>query len=108
MGLFHIFNKKKQEQDKNSGKKKRVLTAEEITEQILLQKANLQKNGFKRYTINSCKDACEVCKSFGGKNFLLSRMVVGKNAPPFHDGCKCSISAYEDRNAYEKWLASLK
>lgn len=80
---------------------------EDITNQILEQKESLLRNGFKRYEIIPCRDACELCKSFENKNFLLSKMVIGKNAPPFHDGCKCSICAYADADKYDKWLNSL-
>lgn len=109
MGLFDLFKpKQKGQAPKATSRKKRVLTVEEITPQILAQKESLKQNGFKRYKIISCNDACEVCKAFEGKDFALSKMEIGKNAPPFHDGCKCSIVAYEDNKDYEKWLASLE
>jgi SPP1 gp7 family putative phage head morphogenesis protein len=76
-------------------------------EQTLMQKENLKRNGFKEYTIIPCNDACKVCKAFSRKHFLVSKMEIGKNAPPFHDGCRCSIAAYEDSAEYEAWLNHL-
>lgn len=76
-------------------------------ELILMQKESMKRNGFKHYIIVPCKDACEVCKDFSRKYYPVSKMEIGKNAPPFHEGCRCSVSAYEDPVAYEKRIKSL-
>lgn len=36
--------------------------------------------------------SCETCKKLNGKKFLLSKIKIGVNAPPIHDGCRCCIA----------------
>ena len=40
---------------------------------------------------DSCGNHSVDCHAMDGKKFLYSEMVPGKNAPPFHPNCKCSI-----------------
>lgn len=75
--------------------------------QILKQRDMFKKNGFKEYTFHANHDCCDICAKLNGKHFPISRLKIGTNAPPMHDGCKCSISAYEDDEEYKKWLNSL-
>ena len=35
-------------------------------------------------------------------------MMPGENAPPMHPHCRCSTSAYMDREAFDKWLTEQK
>ena len=39
----------------------------------------------------TCKGGTHSCASLDGKKFLFAEMVVGKNAPPMHPNCRCSI-----------------
>lgn len=78
-----------------------------ISKQILAQRASMRKNGFKEYEFIANKKCCEKCAALNGKHFLLSDLKIGVNAPPMHEGCSCSIAAYEDSADYEAWLNSL-
>ena len=80
---------------------------EGISKQILLQRDNIVKNGFNEYTYHALSDACDKCKKLNGKHFKISMLEIGVNAPPMHEGCRCSISAYENYEEYERWLNDL-
>lgn len=85
---------------------RKPLSIEDISKQILAQRDSLRRNGFKKYTIIANSGCCEICAELNGKHFLLSQFKIGVNAPPMHEGCKCSIAAYEDEEEYQKWLNS--
>lgn len=78
-----------------------------ISKQILLQRDKIKNNGFKEYTFIANRDCCEICAQLNDKHFPISSLKIGKNAPPMHEGCRCSIAAYSDRKEYEEWLNSL-
>lgn len=74
-----------------SSKKPKVPRAEftrQITERTL---ANFRDAGITAYQIRTCGDGrvCEVCKKQNGKNYKTADAVIGKNAPPFCDECRC-------------------
>lgn len=79
---------------------------EGIKKRILEDKKHYRQMGFKEYTFHANRDCCEACKAFDGQHFKLSELKCGVNAPPMHEGCRCSISAYEDEEEYNKWLDS--
>ena len=70
-------------------------STEGISKQILAQRNNISKNGFKEYVFIANRNCCEVCGKLDGKHFLISELKIGENAPPMHEGCSCSIAAYE-------------
>lgn len=74
--------------------------------QILAQRDSFKRNGFKEYTFIANRECCSVCGELNGKHFPVSQLKIGVNAPPMHEGCRCSIAAYSDRSEYEKWLNS--
>lgn len=88
-------------------KPKRDLSANGISKQILKQRDSLLRNGFKEYEFIANRDCCPTCAALNGKHFPIAKLKISVNAPPMHDGCKCSIAAYEDEEEYEKWLNSL-
>jgi hypothetical protein len=51
---------------------------------------------------------CEHCSDLNGKRFKVSEMEIGKNAPPLHPNCRCSIAPYEDSAEYDEWLENLE
>jgi hypothetical protein len=51
---------------------------------------------------------CERCAGLDGKRFKVSEMEIGKNAPPLHPNCRCSIAPYEDSAEYDEWLENLE
>lgn len=75
--------------------------------QILALRDSLKKNGFKEYEFIANSDCCSVCGELNGKHFPVSKLKIGVNAPPMHEGCSCSIAAYSDREEYDQWLNSL-
>lgn len=77
---------------------------EGISKQIIEQRDSLIKNGFKRYVYIANSSCCKKCAELDNKNFPLSKLETGVNAPPMHDGCSCTIAAYEDIEEYEAWL----
>lgn len=79
---------------------------EGISKQILAQRNSFIKNGFKEYEFIANRDCCEKCAELNGKHFAIKDLKIGVNAPPMHEGCKCSIAAYEDAEEYKKWLNS--
>ena len=78
---------------------------EGISKQILAQLDSLRRNGFKEYEYIANKNCCKICAELNGKHFKTSALKIGVNAPPMHEGCTCSISAYEDEEAYNEWLS---
>ena len=80
---------------------------EDISSQVLAIRNNMIASGFKEYEFIANSGCCEVCAWLNGKHFPISEFRIGVNAPPIHEGCSCSIAAYEDRQAYEDWLNSL-
>lgn len=87
--------------------KKRDLSIDGISEQILAQRDSMVRNGFENYEFIANHDCCPICRKLNGKHFPVSKLKIGVNAPPMHEGCKCSIAAWEDGEEYEAWLNSL-
>lgn len=106
MGLFD-FLKKQQEKPKASPKKP-DLSIEGISRQILAQRDSMIKNGFTKYEFIANSGCCDVCAKLNGKHFAISKMKIGVNAPPMHEGCRCSIAAYQSNAEYEAWLRHLE
>lgn len=79
-----------------------------ISEQILAQRDSFVRNGFRSYTFHANRDCCEICATLNGKHFPISKFKIGVTAPPMHDKCRCSISAYEETIDYEAWLDHLE
>lgn len=88
-------------------KPKRDLSANGISKQILAQRDSMRKNGFKEYEFIANRGCCPSCAALNRKHFPIAKLKIGVNAPPMHEGCRCSIAAYEDDEAYKKWLNSL-
>lgn len=51
--------------------------------------------GVKKYEISTCGDqrVCSNCAKHNGKKHMVSKAVIGKNAPPFCEHCRCIIMA---------------
>ncbi len=51
--------------------------------------------GVKKYQIQSCGDSkvCAECRKHDGRKHLVSKAVIGKNAPPFCEKYRCIITA---------------
>jgi SPP1 gp7 family putative phage head morphogenesis protein len=86
---------------------KPTITIKSISKQVLAQRNNIARNGFKEFEFIASRHCCEICGKLNGQHFPVSEFEIGVNAPPMHEGCSCSIAAYSDRSEYEKWLNSL-
>lgn len=84
---------------------KPATSIEGISKQILAQRDSIKSNGFKEYEFIANSDCCEICAALNGKHFRISALKIGVNAPPMHEGCSCSICAYEDEEEYNEWLS---
>lgn len=87
------------------GKSSRTVIS--AADQTMIQRESFIRNGFKEYTFIANRDCCSVCGELNGKHFPVKKLQIGVNAPPMHEGCRCSISAHSDRKEYEEWLNSL-
>lgn len=93
---------KEKAQQKKQAKPERA--DDEGCRQIYKQRDNIRKNGFEEYEFIANTGCCEICAALNGKHFPLSEFEIGITAPPMHEGCRCSIAAYEDMGEYEAWL----
>lgn len=64
--------------------------------QTVAAKQRYQDYGIQKYRIlgnddDSCGNHGVDCHQMDGKEFYFAEMVEGKNAPPFHPNCRCSI-----------------
>lgn len=85
----------------------RLMRTEMARVQIGAQKQSYERNGYEEYEfIALTGHACEACQALDGKHFKVIKMQPGLNAPPMHPNCRCSTSAYMDREAFDKWLDS--
>lgn len=73
---------------------KKTAKGADFTRQATEQKlADFRASGVERYVIRTCGDGrvCDVCKKQSGKKYKTADAVIGKNAPPFCDECRCII-----------------
>lgn len=82
----------------------RLMRTELARVQTEAQKQSFERNGFKEYEFIVNGGCCPICAALNGKHFKVKDMMPGKNAPPMHPNCRCSIAAYEDSEEYEAWL----
>lgn len=73
-------------------------------DQIRAQRDSMIRNGFSEYEFIANRGCCSVCAELNGEHFPVSKLQIGVNAPPMHEGCHCSIAAWSDRKEYEEWL----
>lgn len=77
---------------------------EGLSKQTLEQRDSFIRNGFEQYEFIANTGCCEKCAQLDGKHFPVKELKIGENAPPMHEGCRCSIAAYSDRREYDEWL----
>jgi SPP1 gp7 family putative phage head morphogenesis protein len=68
------------------------LSRHEISQEL----KEMRDDGILEYEIIGTldKDTCPVCGEMDGKHFFVSVAKLGKNCPPFHNGCRCTTGAY--------------
>lgn len=81
---------------------------EGISKLILAQLNNIKTNGCKEYEFIANRDCCSVCGELNKKHFPVKQFKIGVNAPPMHEGCRCSIAGYEDEEEFKRWFAALE
>lgn len=82
----------------------RLMRTELARVQTEAQKQSFERNGYDKYEFVAIGNACSICKAINGQVFDVKKMMPGENAPPMHPNCRCSVSAYMDREEFEKWL----
>lgn len=82
----------------------RLMRTELARVQTEAQRQSFLANGFEAYTFHVNRGCCSACADLDGKHIKIKDMMPGKNAPPMHPNCRCSVSAYEDDAEYEAWL----
>lgn len=83
----------------------RLMRTELARVQTEAQRQSLERNGYGQYEFIALGNACSICKAIDGQSFDVKKMNPGENAPPMHPNCRCSVAAYMDREAFDKWLA---
>lgn len=95
---------------KEFGNKKYAAERIAITESSRVQTQVAEQSyadyGIEQYEYIAEIDACDVCGELDGQIFNLRDMEQGVNAPPIHPSCRCAISSYVDRNAFEADLTA--
>lgn len=82
----------------------RLMITELARVQTEAQKQSVEANGYDEFQFHALGSACDQCKELNGKHFPVTKLVIAKNAPPMHPRCRCSISAYMDRQEFDEWL----
>lgn len=82
----------------------RLMITELARVQTEAQKLSFERNDYEEYQFHALGTACGVCRALDQKHFPVKDMMPGENAPPMHPHCRCSTSAYMDREAFDKWL----
>ena len=72
-----------------------------------MQRQSFIRNGYAQYQIIGTDDGCEVCRSMRNKVFNMKDFKIGITAPPFCENCRCSVSAYMDKDKYKRWIDAL-
>lgn len=73
---------------------KKTTTGADFTRQATERTlADFKECGIEKYVIRTCGDGrvCDICKKQSGKKYKTADAVIGKNAPPFCDECRCVI-----------------
>ena len=107
MRIFDLIFKAYRTKDKKKSDIPKAKCTIDAKSQILALCESFKRNGFKEYEFIANKNCCKECAALNGKHFPVSKLKIGVNAPPLHDGCRCSIAAYDDDDEYEAWLDHL-
>ena len=86
----------------------RLMRTELARVQTEAQRESMIHNGFAQYTFLTNTGCCPICAAISGEHFKVKDMLPGKNAPPMHPLCRCSVAAYEDSDDYHEWLDFLE
>ena len=86
----------------------RLMRTELARVQTQAAEETFRVNEYDQYIFLPHNDACSVCLGIKEEVYNVADMEIGVNAPPMHPNCRCSIAAYMDREAFDKWLDEFK
>ena len=71
----------------------------DAADKIIRELKSLKDAGAERYANLATRDAacCPVCAAMDRRDFPVEEAVTGINCPPFHEGCRCTVTAYQPR-----------
>ena len=92
------------------GDAERLMQTELARVQVDAQFQGMLENEYEEYEYIACgnSDVCDVCKELDGQHFKISEAEIGKNAPPMHPWCHCSVAAHINDKDYSEWLDGYK
>lgn len=82
----------------------RLMRTEMARVQSEASKRSMEENGFEEYEFMAEGTACPICRALDGKHFRVKDMLPGTNAAPMHPNCRCAVTPYMDRKAFENWI----
>lgn len=82
----------------------RIARTESAAAQTIAQYESYKEFGYEEYQFHAEVSACDLCSELDDEVFKVTDMQIGLNAPFIHPNCKCSTSAYTDREAWDKKL----
>ena len=90
-GTAYSLNRRKQKGSRSTTETqntRRFLPANDQLSQYI-------KSGIKEYRVLCTLDefTCDMCGNMDLKAFPVNKAIIGRNFPPFHDGCRCTTVA---------------
>lgn len=82
----------------------RLMRTEMARVQTESAKRSMEENGFEEYEFMAEGTACPICRAIDGKHYRVKDMLPGTNAAPMHPNCRCAVTPYMDRKAFENWI----
>jgi len=88
LGTAYSINKRKQKGIRSTPQAQKYRRFQTAKEQL----THYIKNGIKEYIVLGTLDGstCDMCGNMDLKAFPVDKAVIGKNFPPFHNGCRCT------------------
>lgn len=83
----------------------RLIRTEMARVQTESAKRSMEENEFEEYEFMAEGNACPICRAIDGKHYRVKDMLPGTNAAPMHPNCRCAVTPYMDRKAFENWLS---
>ena len=82
----------------------RLMRTEMARVQTESAKRSMEENEFEEYEFMAEGTACPICRAIDGKHYKVKNMLPGTNAAPMHPNCRCAVTPYLDRKAFENWI----
>ena len=82
----------------------RLMRTEMARVQTESAKRSMAENEFEEYEFMAEGPACPICRAIDGKHYKVKNMLPGTNAAPMHPNCRCAVTPYMDRKAFENWI----